>query len=142
MRTLCCVLGLLFTCALFCIAQVTIINSGSTNSPGMNIKLDDSSTQATIERRDGSTQKFALDKDLCSQLMQDLKTAGPLNELPATHCMKSVSFGSSLYIEHNGTRSPDLNCPQSDPRSVALKKDASAILAAAKTNSPLRRRAL
>ena len=135
MRTLCCVFGLLVTCAMFCVAQVTIVDSGSTNSPGMNIKLESSGPEATLALRDGSTQKIMLTKDVCDRLMADLKAAGPLQELPVSHCMKSVSFGTSVYIEHDGARSPDLSCPQHDPRSAALKKDAFAILSAAKTSA-------
>ena len=67
--------------------------------------------------------------------MQDLKAAGPLNELPVKHCMKSVSFGKSLFIEYNGVRSPDLSCQQTDTRAAALKKDATDVLNAAKSNS-------
>ena len=120
---------------MFCLAQVTIVDTGSTNRPGMNIKLENSGPEATLALRDGSTQKVKLTKDLCGRLMADLKAAGPLNELPVPHCMKSVSFGISVFIEHNGVRSPDLSCPQHDPRSAALKKDAFAILSAAKLSA-------
>ena len=129
------ILGVLMACAWLCGAQVTIIDSGSTNRPGMTIKLQETGPDATLERRDGSKQKLTLAKDLCDRLMGDLKAAGPLNEFPAKHCMKSISFGSTLHIEYNGVRSPDLSCPQTDSRLVALKKDANDILSAAKTSN-------
>jgi hypothetical protein len=133
------VLGFL-SCAWLGCAQVTVIDTGSTNVPGMNVKLENSSQQAMVEPRGGSAQKITLAKELCNRLMEDLKTAGPLNELPPVHCMKSVSFGTSTFIEYNGARSPDLSCRQTDPRSLALKKDASDILTSAKTQVPPARR--
>ena len=117
-------------CAVFCSGQATIIDTGSTNRPGLSVTLDEHGSQATVERRGGSKQVVKLAKDVCDRFMRDLKAAGPLDELPKTHCMKSVSFGSALYIEYNGVRSADLSCPQHDPRAVALKNDAAEILAA------------
>jgi hypothetical protein len=75
--------------------------------------------------------------------MQDLEAAGPMNELPAVHCIKSVSFGSSTYIEFQGQRSPDLSCPAAaNPHLQALQKDAREILQASRSaaNIPLSRR--
>jgi hypothetical protein len=120
-------------------AQLKIIDTGSTNVPGMTITLENSGTHAMVEHRDGSKQSLNLTKEMCDRLLADLKAAGPLNELPVRHCMKSASFGSSLFIEHAGARSPDLSCLQTDPRSEALKKDAAEMLAIAKSlNAPKR----
>lgn len=135
MARLLCLLALCLFSSSLIGAQVTIIDSGSTNRPGMNVKLKKSGPQAMIEKKDGSQQAINLEKTLCSRLMQDLKAAGPLNQLPAAPCMKSVSFGTSLFIEYKGVRSPDLNCPQTDPRSQALKQDAMDLMAAAKTQT-------
>ena len=112
--------------------QVRVIYTGSTNVPGMNVKLENTGPQAMVEPRKGTPQKITLTQEVCDRLMQDLKAAGPLNELPAVHCMKSVSFGTSVFIEYKGVRSPDLSCRQTDGRALALKKDASDILAAAR----------
>jgi len=116
-------------------AQVKIINSGSTNIQGMTMTLEKSGPRVMLERTDGTRQRSKVPKEMCQRLLADLKAAGPLNELPAAHCMKSISFGTSLFIETNGLRSPDLSCPQTDPRSLALKKDASDMLALFKTFS-------
>jgi hypothetical protein len=90
-----------------------------------------------IEQQGGKQTKLILAKPMCSHLMADLKAAGPLNKLPVPHCMKSVSFGTSLFIEYKGARSPDLSCPQPDPRMAALKKDAMEIMNAAKAKVPV-----
>jgi hypothetical protein len=119
-------------CALMCGGQVKIIDTGSTNIPGVNVMLENSGHHAMVERRDGSKQRVKLTKELCDRLLRDLKAAGALSELPQSHCMKSASFGSSLYVEYNGVRSADLSCPQRDERAAAIKKDAGEILSAAK----------
>ncbi|HTU48847.1 MAG TPA: hypothetical protein VMF91_27535 [Bryobacteraceae bacterium] len=109
-------------------AQVSVIDSGSTNRPGATITVDEAGN-ATVEQRNAEPQTTKLDAQLCEQLMRDVKAAGTLSALPEQHCPKSVSFGSSLYVEFNGDRSPDISCsPQADPRSAALQKDAKEIL--------------
>jgi hypothetical protein len=53
--------------------------------------------------------------------------------------MKSVSFGSSLYVEFNGLRSPDLSCEgQQDARAEALQKSAREMLRAAEEAARVR----
>ncbi len=109
--------------------EATIVDTGSTNTPGKRVTLDNTGESVTIEPREGPKQTTKVARKLCEQLMKDLQAAGPLDSLPATHCMKSASFGSKLYLEFNGVRSPDISCPeQSDQRTAALKKDAMDIL--------------
>ena len=110
--------------------QASIIDSGSTNRPGVTIRLD-ASGNATVSPQDAPPQTIRLEAQLGQQLMRDIKAAGKLSAIPKKHCVKSVSFGSSLYVEFNGDRSPDLNCglPE-DPRAAALQKDAKDVLAA------------
>jgi hypothetical protein len=108
--------------------QVLVIDSGSTNRPGATLTLDESGN-VTVEQRNNEAQSTKISAELCQQLMRDVKAAGMLSELPAQHCPKSVSFGSKLYVEFNGDRSPDISCtPQSDARAAALQKDANEIL--------------
>jgi len=108
--------------------RISIIDSGSTNRPGLTVTVDQTGN-ATVEPRNAQAQTTTLAAELSNQLMSDVKAAGTLSALPAQHCPKSVSFGSRLYLEFNGDRSPDLSCsPQSDPRAAALQKDANTIL--------------
>jgi hypothetical protein len=107
----------------------TIIDTGSTNIPGLRVTIDPGANHATIERRNGTTYRMKLGKAIRDRFLSDLQAAGPLNTLPAKYCMKSASFGSSLYVEFNSVRSPDLSCPaQPDHRAETLKKDAVEIL--------------
>ena len=111
--------------------QATVIDSGSTNRAGMRVTFDEGG-HATVDVRGGQPRHIKLSDSLCKQLLQALRAAGPLSDLPTRHCMKSASFGSSLYVEANGERSPDLNCPdQLDQRADALQKSAKEILKAA-----------
>lgn len=91
--------------------------------------MEANSERAMVEHRNGEKERVQVPKEMCDKLMKDLKAAGPLNELPVRRCPKSVSFGSSLYIEFAGMRSGDLSCRgQTDERVAALQKDAEDIL--------------
>jgi hypothetical protein len=114
--------------------QASIIDSGSTNRPGLRVTLDGAGDRVTVEPREGPKRTIKLSRKLCEQFVSDLQSAGPLNALPANHCFKSASFGSRLYVEFNGLRSPDIHCPvQADSRTAALKREATEILNAAQT---------
>jgi hypothetical protein len=109
--------------------QVSVIDSGSTNRLGVTVRVDQAGN-ATVEQRGNPAQSTQVSAELCEQLMRDVKAAGTLSALPPQHCPKSVSFGSRLYVEFNGDRSPDISCsPQAYPRAAALQKDANEILA-------------
>jgi len=114
--------------------EVSIIDSGSTNLPGMRVTFDASGDKVVLEPRGGPKQSTKIPPKLCEQFLRDVQSAGPLDALPANHCLKSASFGSRLYIEFNGMRSPDISCPvQADNRTATLKKEATEILSAART---------
>ncbi|HLJ82569.1 MAG TPA: hypothetical protein VKT51_00165 [Candidatus Eremiobacteraceae bacterium] len=84
-----------------------ILNTGSTNALGYRIVLQRSGAaeyvhgdkRATANVPEAITTKFFTD-------MQAL----PLRSYPMIHCMKSVSFGTSLYVWWKGARSQDLTC--------------------------------
>lgn len=120
------------------VPRATIEDTGSTNRPGLRVTVDQSG-DTTVEPRRGETQHVKLRESLCNQFMRDLKEAGSLSALPARHCMKSVSFGSSLFIEWNGDKSPDLSCSgQPDARVDTLQRDAQQILQAARAAAGIR----
>jgi hypothetical protein len=110
---------------------VTIEDTGSTNRLGLRVTFDREG-QATVDSRSRDTRHIKLAESLSKQFMLDLEAVGPLIDIPVVHCMKSVSFGSSLFVEFNGHRSPDLSCPGHDSHSGQLQKDANQILQAAR----------
>ena len=116
--------------------QATVIDTGSTNRPGLRVTFDQDGRAlanvgggAAASPEGAASQDIQLHADVCKQMLDQLKAVGSLSGLPARHCMKSVSFGSGLYVEYQGERSPDLSCPgQTDSRAEALQKMASKVL--------------
>jgi hypothetical protein len=91
-----------------------VIQTGSTNQPEVRVRLEDAGRFQTR-----AEQRF----------LQQVEKAGPLRALPVVHCMKSASFGTSLFIEVDGDRSPDLSCPGQTNRQVAaLQAEAQGVL--------------
>ena len=120
-------------------AQAVIIDTGSTNRPGVQVTIS-ANGSATVEGRGVEPRALQFDSQLCKRFLSSLQSAAPLHALPAAHCVKSVSFGSRLFVEYNGERSPDLGCPvQQDPKVNDLKKQALEILQTAKGASAPRR---
>lgn len=96
---------------------------------------------AEVQPRDAEARKTNIDAHLATRLFEDVKSAGPLSALPKPRCFKSVSFGSSLYLEVNGERSPDLNCPASpNSKLAALQKDVRDVIDAAHATPSTRSR--
>jgi|SRR5579875_3622178 len=120
--------------------QAIVEDSGSTNIAGLRVTVS-TDGQASVEPHDGRAQHVNLSQSMCEQLLRDLEEAGPLDRLPARHCIKSVSFGSRITIEYNGATSPDLSCPAAGNSHLeALQKDARAILEAARRATGIRSR--
>lgn len=112
--------------------QAIIHDSGSTNSPGIRVAVD-AHGNAIVEGRGGETHDIKLPEGLCRRFMHEVKEAGPLNMLPAEHCLKSASFGSRIMVEFNGNTSPDLSCPVApEPRLAGLQQDTKEILRTAR----------
>ena len=111
--------------------QATIEDTGSTNVAGA-ILVVNAGGSTKVQPHGAEAHTISLDPHLCDKFFEDLKSAAPLSQLPHAHCMKSISFGSSLYVEFNGERSPDLNCPAPrDSKLGVLQKDVREIMQAA-----------
>jgi len=114
--------------------DAVIVNSGSTNTEGFRIVVEQSGKAVytqTPRKSDTQVKSRSLDlpQALVKRLYSDLDAGKPLAELPGGHCMKSASFGSSLTIEFAGEKTPDLSCPDhGNPRLQALIKDANEIV--------------
>jgi hypothetical protein len=103
--------------------SATIVNSGSTNRPGFRIVVNRSGEaemtsmpRRFIARREKAPQEQAqpiqrvVSHALIERFYSHLDGAKPLASLPAVHCMKSASFGSSMTVAFGGEQTPDLTC--------------------------------
>ena len=114
----------------------TVLDTGSTNRPGALVRVH-ADGSAIVEQQIRGVQQPAhhaatISDGLAARLLATAKVAraaGATRKL-GVPCMKSVSFGSSLYVTYHGWRSPDLMCPVLGP-ATALKTAAQAVLAAA-----------
>ena len=114
--------------------DVKIIITASTNTREVDITFDGQCNAVINE------QPVTLDQPLCANLLQALQNAGPLQNFPVPQCTKSVSFGTSFFIEKDGVRSPDISCSKDN----ALLKAADPIVKAAEqaTNFDVRKHRL
>ncbi|MEA2719288.1 MAG: hypothetical protein QOJ39_1152 [Candidatus Eremiobacteraeota bacterium] len=115
--------------------EALIIDSGSTNREGYRLRVYATGWTA-LQQGDPSTGsgqavKKRVPAALVKRFFADLKAAGPLDQLTTMHCMKSVSFGSSMQIGYDGKLSPDLTCPSPSSAARALAVDAGALAEAA-----------
>ena len=117
-------------------AAAVILNSGSSNFSGCRIVVERSghaeytptSRRYTPQGQPPASQQRRIPEALVRRLYANLEAAMPLSSLPAQHCMKSASFGSTLIIEWSDSRTPDLNCGDGgDPKMRALIRSAKEI---------------
>ena len=102
-----------------------IMNTGSTNGLGYRIVITrDGSAQWVM----GTTRQTAqVSKQKTDALFNSLSAAMPLSALPAAHCLKSASFGTSTFAYWRHQRSTDLECP-ADPRATEVYSSIAAIV--------------
>jgi len=89
-------------------ADIVIVNSGSTNTPGYRIAIH---PDASVDvRSNGTTVRKALDPALAAELRAKIASDGPLSALVSGHCMRSASFGSFTTLSYGGQTTGDLGC--------------------------------
>ena len=110
---------------------LTIIETASTNRAETRVTVPaDANSMAKVSGISSGSVRY--DAQERKRLWKAVSDAGPLESLPVSHCMKSASFGSSLFVEVDGRRSPDLSCQnQEDARTAALRTEAHRVLQAA-----------
>ncbi|MDQ2817710.1 MAG: hypothetical protein M3T49_05790 [Candidatus Eremiobacteraeota bacterium] len=85
-----------------------LLNTGSTNSRGYRIVV---APNGDARYASGVTSGFGrLSPRLRSKLFADLRAAVPLSAAAGQRCIKSASFGTSLFAWWKGRRSGDLSC--------------------------------
>ena len=116
-----------------------IVNSGSTNRAGFRITVERSGAAEMIAmpRRSGrQTDQAApirrtLPRELVDIFYAELGAGKPLGSMPAAHCAKSVSFGSSLVVVWGEDQTPDLSCGDGGNQAMRdLIRDTNRIVAA------------
>jgi hypothetical protein len=90
-----------------------ILNTGSTNTLGYRIVLQRTGAAEYVNGPKRATA--TVPESLTAQFFKDVQAAMPLLSHTATTCMKSASFGSSLFVWWKGSRSGDLTCPNGTP---------------------------
>ncbi|CAF0983485.1 unnamed protein product [Didymodactylos carnosus] len=109
---------------------IRVVNSGSTNTDGFDIKITrDGITKWIVYPRSRPfgnnnyqpTEKgFKLSQEFTNTLFNQIEGTMPLNQYPDTRCIKSASFGSTLRVSYNDQTSPDLTCPIDDEKLATL----------------------
>lgn len=111
----------------------TIVDSGSTNTPGYRIQVwSDGSATIVLQSRGsvrGTAKPFTVAPTTAREFFSDLKAvrAANVNSVP---CMKSASFGTTTKISWHGWTSPDLDCPANSSVLDALVASVNKIRAA------------
>jgi hypothetical protein len=132
-----------FVLALACVAgraqTVTIVSSGSTNTAGFQIVVDqagkaDYQSPAGGEKSAPKTShNKTIHKDipqaLAASLYASVNDARPLASLPPHGCAKSASFGTRMTVRLGDDVSPDLTCGDGGNEKMrALIRDTNAIV--------------
>jgi hypothetical protein len=100
-----------------------ILNTGSTNSTGYRIVVQSDGNAEYVMASERA--RTSVSRALALRFFSDLKAA-PLQSVAHAQCMKSASFGTSLFVWWNHERSPDLSCA-ADAHGRTLAQDARAI---------------
>lgn len=115
--------------------EVQIINSGSTNTAGYQIRITRKGEASwkytgTMDTKEGQALKGTnqLSDDVTEKLFADLDAALPFSEHPVPHSFKSRSFGFTITLKYGGQSSPDLGAPGLDAKIKRLKTDLDEIL--------------
>ena len=109
--------------------DVTIVNSGSTNTPGFTVVVHPGG-RTTWSRAAGrgvagasaaTHGSGAVAPALAAKLSQAIAAAGSLSSAQFAACAKSISFGTRTSVDVAGDRTSDVSCVQSDPKLEAVR---------------------
>jgi hypothetical protein len=111
-----------------------IVNSGSTNMLGWKI-LVRSNGRAIVSPQ---WRSLRVERELALRFLRDARD-GKEQQITGPPCIKSVSFGTRLYVLYHGWTSPDLSCPPASDLQARLAQDVRSIVAVAHPPSGLHR---
>jgi hypothetical protein len=114
---------------------IQIINSGSTNTAGYVIDVQRNGlVKWTVAPRhhivistttpSSTTTQNSIQISLirANSIFQSVEQAFPFTQYQPIGCIKSVSFGTRLFVAYNGQQTPDISCPLKDQRLILLSK--------------------
>jgi hypothetical protein len=113
-----------------------ILDTGSTNSLGYRIVVQRNGDAEYVRGNARATGQISA--DLAKQFFSDLEGGMPLSKLQTAKCMKSASFGTSLFVWWRGQRSKDLSCP-GEPLTTKIAADTQRIAVALNIAQPAMR---
>ena len=106
-----------------------ITQTRSTNQGPITITVDPLAGTAYQIQGTSAPLKLDLQKAESLRLWKAARAALPLASLPAAHCAKSASFGTSIFVQIGSDRSPDLSCPAlKDTRATELAAEVRTLL--------------
>jgi hypothetical protein len=101
-----------------------IENSGSTNFAGFDIAIEPNG--AALIREPGGVRRGTVSQATTKWFFSHLAKDRPLAKLAILHCMKPVSFASTITVTWMGQHTPDLGCGGS-PATSDLNRTVGAI---------------
>lgn len=133
LRSLLMILSTLQTAGMLSAQSAMVLQTASTNLGEVRVTVPARGPVTASRSVKGAGHRMQFSKNERTKFWKALSSALPLTSLPSAHCFKSVSFGSALFVEIDGQRSPDLSCPnQPDPRASALQSSARKIVETAR----------
>jgi|GEM_PF-2831064 len=111
-----------------------IFNTGSTNFPGYRINLSPSGQLdytyfGNLRNFSGTPSgSSTISTAVVDDFYHDLEADIPLWIPPDQFCVKSVSFGSSTFVQFKGQQSQNLSCPSDRVQTQALAADVTKIV--------------
>ena len=90
---------------------IIIDNSGSTNTPGWTLTVQENGEGIVVFKKSGyENQRISSTLAMFKQLRIDLQSIGDVTKIQIGQCFKSASFGTLTTITYNGKSSGDLEC--------------------------------
>ena len=117
-----------------------IIDTGSTNVQGFTIAVRSDGTgwwrpSTRMGQPKAPAHTFTIAQGIARRLLAAL-AAGRAENVRGVPCMKSASFGHSVFALWHGWRSPDITCPLDSTEARSIATDIHAVIAASGMPAP------
>ncbi len=117
-----------------------IVDTGSTNAPGYTIALRSDGTgwwrpTPRIGQPAAPEHTFTVAQGIARRFLASL-AKGRAQHVRGVPCMKSASFGHSIFALWHGWRSPDITCPLDSAQAREISTAIHAVIAASGMPAP------